>query len=535
MTQPPPGPRGAVRIEQVGPPLLLALLAVPVLFYGLDRYSIVNGDEAIYHAMARRMLETGEWWVLRFRGEERLYDTLTHAPLYLWAQALVIAVLGDGRLSMRLLSATLGLASVLATWALVRRIANDRAAFLAGAVLLSTYQFVYLHGARTGEMETALTTAFVLSALLFLRAVETGRGFTAHHLCLVALANLKLAIVAVPILAELTWFALHPPARPRLRPWIATAAWILPLGLAWHAAQLAIHWDELPAIASTLVRQAGGRAGGPGLAAHLVHHARFYGEQLLAGTLPYTPFHPIALYAVLRGARGAERPRWALVALYAAAVFAFFFTLRIHRPWYLIPALPFLAAFLGAWLDGLLERLPGRSVRLALAAAVAVAACVRVPVFAFDPFAERAVVAWPEPEAHGLLGLGPWATGLAVAALAGAAIAAVARRGRPRWLGAPLAAGLLAVAGLRVAAPLAGVSHTSAMEALRNRLDAARAAGRPLPRTLRLSEGGPVKARYYFGDAFEVRPAPPALRRWGVALVLEARDPPALPPAAVSR
>jgi len=517
-------PRPASGPWRFGPPLGLALLSLPVVFFGLDRYSVVNGDEAIYHAMARRMLETGELWVLRFDGEERVYDTLTHAPLFLWAKLPLIAALGDGLLAMRLLSALFGLASVLATWALVRRLAGDRAAFLAGLVQLSTYQLVYLHGARTGEMEPLLTFFFTLAALLFLRALATGRGFVPHHLCLVALANLKLAIVAVPILAELAWFAAHPASRGRLRPWIAAAAWILPLGLAWHAVQVALHWEALPEIAGTLGDQAAGRPRGP--AAQLLHHARFYGEQLLAGTLPYTPLYPLAVAGVLWRARGPERARWVLVALYAAAVVVFFFSLRLQRPWYLVPALPFLAAFLGAWLDRLLAHIPGWPTRLALVVAIAFVAVVRVPVFAIDPFVERAVVAWPAPQVQGLAGLGVWATAAAVAVLAGVVIAAAARSGDALRLGAPVVAGFVAIAGLRVAAPLARVSHTSEMAALRQEIDAGLAAGRPRPRVAHLVQGGPIKARYYFGDDFEVRPAPPELRRFGVSLVLRARESP---------
>lgn len=55
----------------------------------------MNGDEGIYHYMARRMVETGDRFLLEFTGEHRVYDTLTHAPLFLWAKALSILAIGS--------------------------------------------------------------------------------------------------------------------------------------------------------------------------------------------------------------------------------------------------------------------------------------------------------------------------------------------------------------------------------------------------------------------------------------------------------
>ena len=63
------------------PALLLVGLVTPLLFYGLGRYSVVNGDEAIYHAVAVHMLESGDWLQLVFRGAVREYDTFMNAPL----------------------------------------------------------------------------------------------------------------------------------------------------------------------------------------------------------------------------------------------------------------------------------------------------------------------------------------------------------------------------------------------------------------------------------------------------------------------
>jgi len=509
-----------------GPPLLIVALASPVLFLGLGRYGLVNGDEGIYHYMARHMVESGNWFELWFTGEPRIYDTLTHAPLYLWGKAAIILALGDSYATMRLLSASCGLLTLLALYSLLVRVAGRRAALLAALIQLTTFDFIYLHSARTGEMETSLTLAFTLAALFFLRSVETGRSFVPHHLCLVALLNLKLAIVAIPLVAEAAFFVLYPPARARFRAWLVTAIWLLPLGMAWHWGQLIAHRGALPEVIATMERasRGGGFYPDPGL----WHHVRFYAGRLAAGTFPYALLHPLAVAGVLLGARDAqERSRWILLALYPAAVIAYFLSLSIYQPWYLVPTLPFLSAFLGTWLDRLLDCPPGRWACGGLAVALAVGAWVRLPIVSVNPYADRAMASRPDLYWGELAGLGP---ALGIPLLAGVlalVIAILVRAQRQRALGIALIATFFLVGGVRIATPIQHLPHSSKSERLSRALEAALSEGRPIDYPVYVRQPGLYKARYYFGDDFDLRQAGRALRQQGVFFVLyEGKDPP---------
>ncbi len=185
-----------------GPPvrvavLVLVLLSLLFVFYRLGSYSVVNGDEAIYQDIALRMLDTGDWLTLRAGDEHRVYDTFMNAPIQYWARAALASTLGRNLWTMRIFSAGFALASVLMVYRLTLHMAGRRAAFLAGLIQLTTYQFLYLHSARTGELEPVLSFLFVAAAYLFIRAIEDPqRGFALHHLCLVALLNLKLPRLA---------------------------------------------------------------------------------------------------------------------------------------------------------------------------------------------------------------------------------------------------------------------------------------------------------------------------------------------------
>src|SRR5262245_2899254 len=93
---------------------VLAALCLPVFFWGLGRYGIVNQDEAFYQAVAERMVQSGDWLRLDFRGEPRFFDSFLNSPLPHWLRAALIALFGSNLWTMRVLSAAAGAGSVLA-------------------------------------------------------------------------------------------------------------------------------------------------------------------------------------------------------------------------------------------------------------------------------------------------------------------------------------------------------------------------------------------------------------------------------------
>jgi hypothetical protein len=168
---------------------LLAALCLPIFFWGLGRYGVVNADEAIYHAVAERMVASGDWLRLDFRGEVRFTDSFLNAPLHYFARARPDRGLRQQRVDdadpVRGGRRRDGARHRGARGA---RLAGARASLLAGLVLLTSFQFVYLHGARTGELDTLVSLALLSIAWLFERALA-GRSFVPHHLALACLLD----------------------------------------------------------------------------------------------------------------------------------------------------------------------------------------------------------------------------------------------------------------------------------------------------------------------------------------------------------
>jgi 4-amino-4-deoxy-L-arabinose transferase-like glycosyltransferase len=510
----------------------IALVSAAFLCPGLSRYGIVNADEGIYHGIAERMAATGDLLRLDFRGEPRVYDTFLNAPLHYWARAALIAGFGSDGFSMRALSAVFGALAVAVTYLLGCRLVGARAALLAAAVQLTTFQFVWLHGARTGELDAIATCLVAAACLAFLRAVQDGRSFVPHHLLLIALLLTKLPLAALPVIAELAWLALHPGDRRHLRRYVAAGLPLLPVALAWHATQALLLRDQVMDVIATMLGQAtGGSAPGTGPADSpdlgVLGNLRFDAGTLLYGALPWSAAWPFAIAAALFGGAGAAGRRTAL--LHAAVVIGFFALVSKHYPWYVMPAYPFLAIATGAWLDDLL-RGDAKVSAAGLGAVIAACAWLGAGVVSTNPFATSALVFPMEVAPRSWLGIGAAAAIAGIGAVWAIAWLAAARRlpaGARRALSGAAAAGLLAFAAVRVAAPLAHIDHQSDLTRIHAEIARALAEGRPLDYPIPLGRPPLQQTRFLFGEDFEIviREAPDgsdvALYRKGDPAVLD--------------
>lgn len=484
---------------------LLGALSLPVLFFGLGDYSAVHMDELLYHGVARQMWESRDFFRVEFAGELRSYDALMNAPLHYWVKAALIAVMGDGRWSMRILSAVFGLATVCLTALAVGRLATRRAGLLAGLLLLTTFQFVHLHGARTGEMETLVSFVFLATALLFASAVAGQRGFWGHHLCLVALAHLKLPLVLLPVAAELAYFALTPAARSRLRPWLRTGVLVLPLLLVWRVVVILQQPEAATDVASMMWSQAAGDA--PKVArdhAGPLGNAWFYLRVFVFGAFPAVMLYPLGVIGVIRDETSARaRDTWRIFALNVAAILVFFLFVSKHYPWYVTPTHAFFCAFVAVWLDRLPRQQLSRAGLAALVVVLAVALWLRFPGLGYDPFSAVArtlpLIEWAR--------IGPVAAWLGVP-LTALLAAAWMRRLPIRPLVAAVTGLLLLIGAARVLAPLQFLGYESEIEKLRAEVDRARAAGEelsnPLLYTREPNEWGLTRVWYFFGDEYWV-------------------------------
>jgi 4-amino-4-deoxy-L-arabinose transferase-like glycosyltransferase len=462
---------------------VLALVSLPFFFWGLGRYGVVNADEAFYQAVSERMVASGDWLRLDFRGEPRFYDSFLNAPLSYWIRAALISLFGSNLWTMRVLSALAGAGAVLATAGLGARLLGRHAGVVAGGVLLFTFQFMYLHGARTGELDALVSLEFVAIAWLFLRGVEDGKSFVPHHLVLCALGWTKTPLVLIPLAVEGLHFARVRAARPRWRAYWRSGLALAPLALAWHAVQLVIWWDRVPAIAANFWDQASGAK--PDSEYHgRLDNLLFYLRTLAWGAFPWSAVWPFALLAAWRA------PRIRPLLAWPAALLLFFTLVAKHYAWYVLPLYPFLAIALSAWLAQGPLWAPA-------AAALLVAALLGLDATPANPFGEPALA---YPMHFALRSSAAWALPLA-------GLAAVAVHRMPRRLALlPFLFALLAPASLRMAVGFRHLDHQSSLVRFHAELARTRAEGGEIAYPVRLPDGPVQIARFLFAEDYEIEP-----------------------------
>ncbi|RMF71717.1 MAG: phospholipid carrier-dependent glycosyltransferase [Planctomycetota bacterium] len=487
------------------PALTLSLLSVPIIFWGLGSASLGHGDEGFYQLVARHMLESGDFTRLEFTGEHRIYDTLLNAPIHYWAKAGLIWAFGDNYWTMRILSALFGLLTVLATYRLTARVAHHTAGFVAGLLLLTTYQFIHYHGARVGVLEPLVAFCLVMIADSFLRAVERGRGFVGHNVYLIALVNLKSPLLIVPVFAELFYFAITPAARRRFVRWALTGLAMLPLGFVWHGYQyFKLGHEQFGEAVAKMTGKASGETV-PREDVGVAHHARYYGQTMLFGAFPTILLVPAALPGLLAVRRRCTRPNsLRMLWLMPGCLLAFFLVVSKYYSWYMIPLYPFLCALVAVWLDET-RRATRTTPLIAVAAGFVALVCVLQPdIFDLNPYATRRM----DVHVMTIGSLSPWVAFAGAVALSAIGLA-IARRAMGSRFAPGLAWAMTVVlvgyGGVRVLAPQRFIGYQSPMAELRRQIDADLAAGRKLEFPIPITEAGNPKVRYYFGNDFVIR------------------------------
>ncbi|TCZ84338.1 glycosyltransferase family 39 protein [Lysobacter sp. N42] len=354
---------------------LFWLVAVLVLATGLGLRDPWPADEPRFALVARQMVESGQW-LFPMRGDELYSDK---PPLFMWLQAIAIALTGHLRVGFLLPSLLASLGTLWLVRDLGTRLFSREAGAHAGWALLFAVQFTFQ--ARRAQIDPVLVFFVTLSAYGLLRHVlrgpdwrlwmlgwfAAGLGVISKGVGVIALLVLVPAGVAIvrgwPGAGGMHWRD----ARAWLGPvalFVPVLAWLVPMLLAVRASAdpaLQAYADDI------LLRQTAKRYADPW---HHHQPAWYFLEVIATQWLPTS----LALLWAWRPWRDALRARDArlLVLLGSVVLIVLFFSLSAgKREVYILPALPLLCLALGPWLPAILERRSARALALGLAALLA--------------------------------------------------------------------------------------------------------------------------------------------------------------------
>lgn len=334
---------------------LLVVAACAVLFWtGLGDVPFYTRGEPREGLVVREMLRSGRWLVpSRPDGE-----LARKPPLYYWlAAGLQAALPGREELLLRLPSAVLGTAGVLATWAAARTAIGSAAGLPAALVLASSFEWTRAATQARVDMALAAPLAGVLAGWMCLLSGASGRrralllaGVTAA-LAAAVLAKGPVGLILPGLaVAGLAAVCRDPGVLRRVAalPTLAVAA---ALAALWYGAAFAEHGRAFLEVVAreNWLRFVDAEDSGTGHGGKGVLYLPAVG---LLGLLPWVPVLPLAF-------RRPHTPATMLAAVWAIAVVGFFALADAQRSVYLLPAFPAVAVLIGGGLTAV-PLAPGR-------------------------------------------------------------------------------------------------------------------------------------------------------------------------------
>jgi 4-amino-4-deoxy-L-arabinose transferase-like glycosyltransferase len=328
-------------------PLLLALCGALYLS-GLASRPLWDTDEGMHAATARAMVESGDWLTPRFNGRP-FYDK---PVLFTWLVAGSFWLLGFSELAARLPAALLGIAGVVLTYRLGRRMRDAEVGLLAALILATSLQYVVL--SITVVHDIALAWAVLLSLLGFWGCVDA-RGNTTRNAGLFWLGA-ALGVLAkgpvglLPILLATLFIAITGRRHlvKALRIGSGSVVFAL-IALPWYLAMAWTHPDYARSFLLERVLES--------FSASSTHHVRslfYYVPVLLGALLPWSAYLPLALRSGVRAGFADRDASALLLVLWLGATFAIFTLASSKLASYLLPLLPAAALLIASvWQDAL--------------------------------------------------------------------------------------------------------------------------------------------------------------------------------------
>jgi 4-amino-4-deoxy-L-arabinose transferase-like glycosyltransferase len=307
---------------------VFAVLSAVLLFAPLRTGDLTGYDDAQYAHMAKNILRTGDWLVIRSNG----YPALENPPLLEWMEASLFKLFGISDTVARLPAALCGFGVILLVYWLARRLTGDPFVALLAMFVMATSVYFLKYCAR--GMTDVPFTFFVLCAICaWVLARDDPRWYLAAGAC-TALAQMTRSMMGLALPAVFVLDLLVNRQGPPLRYAIpALAIAYLPLA-AWYTYLTRLYGAWFFSVHSAWLRNE--VYGGLSPAWRRYTGAFEYAWMLAKSYWPWLPAMIAGLVIIVRR----RDRRLALLILWAAFVFALCAVARSRVLRYMLPAYP---------------------------------------------------------------------------------------------------------------------------------------------------------------------------------------------------
>lgn len=179
---------------------LLCLFSMPLFFYNLGGYSLVDFDEAWYAEIAKNIIRDKNFLSLSFNGQ----PYFSHPPFGFMLITLSFLVFGISEFSARFPSAVLGTGSIIIIFLIGTKLFNRFVGLSASVMLLTSVWYVLR--VRSANLDSIFLFFYLLTFYFALKVRDTKKFFYFFILSISALFLTKSLIgltIFVPVIAVL--------------------------------------------------------------------------------------------------------------------------------------------------------------------------------------------------------------------------------------------------------------------------------------------------------------------------------------------
>lgn len=172
----------------------ITCLAALLLFANLHVGGLSGYDDAFYAHEGRRMLESGDWWNVRFNGNLNF----EYPPLFIWLEAASFAALGISDFTAKFPSALLGLLIILLVFLLAKELSESfwLPILSAWILMLSQYFMKYAMHAMT---DVPFVFFFTLAVFAYVKALKKPNYFILFGIAVALGIMTRSAIGLIPL------------------------------------------------------------------------------------------------------------------------------------------------------------------------------------------------------------------------------------------------------------------------------------------------------------------------------------------------
>jgi len=323
----------------------LIIFAIFFIFSDLGGKKMHPIDDCYFAQKAKEIIQTGDWFTLRYAGEV----SLDQAPFYIWLIAIMFKFFGISEYSARFFSAFFGVATIISIYFLGKMLFDKWVGLFSSLVMLTTLLFFI--GSRRAMFDVTFTFWVTLTMIFFMKGIKKRGYFLLFGISTGITILTKSVLGFFPILIAVLYLLLQKEFKKIIDPFFLLGGFIaILISFPWYLYQY-INYPE---------QFVGGHL------KWLIYQTAFVRKKVGSPVwyikklwIFYWPWIPLATYSFIRlliDCLKRVNPNNLIILCWTAVFVGVMSFMNIKKIHYLMPAFPALAILTAITLNSILAK-----------------------------------------------------------------------------------------------------------------------------------------------------------------------------------